>query len=275
MSDVRVVSGAPIKSGTYERSPISPCRFFLPYFYPGDRNAHLQPLSAGLFPFVYDPPGKYFFPPYAQISGTIGEMVDIFSTPVQLLFLPTLTRLPTPDPQVKPSLILTSPRKRLSRGQGDDLRYRAALPARSIPSFGACLSHWPNAPTKPRGPVVKRRIACLKVLEAFLRHLDEDSLCIGHSSPESDFIALDMKSIARETGLNRKRCERAITLLKNMGFIEVRQPQYGHNPAKYAGLRAVRAITPALIEWLRAVGQSESQPEKSDTIASRGGHESD
>ena len=113
------------------------------------------------------------------------------------------------------------------------------------------------------------------VLKVLLRHLDEDTLCIGHRSPEFGFIALDMKSIVRETGLNQRRCERAITLLKDMGFLEVRQPKYGHNPTKYAGLRAVRAITPALIEWLQGAAKSENQTKKTDFSLDGGDHESD
>ena len=259
MSDVRIISGAPIKSGTYEQSPISPCSFFLPYFYPGGRNAHFPPFSKGAFNSAFDCPPENFYPLSKQIPIIIGNGVDVFSTPASPIFLPFLFYLSRHKSPVVPPKVPTCSRKNPPLAQ----------------TSSCSLQPWcPPMATSLRGLRKERRFACLMVLKVLLRHLDEDTLCIGRSSPELGFIALDMKSIVRETGLNQRRCERAIALLNKMGLLEVRPPQYGHNPTKYSGLRAVRAITPALIEWLQAVSLSEIPPKKSDSIMDGGAHES-
>ncbi len=87
------------------------------------------------------------------------------------------------------------------------------------------------------------------VMVVFLRHLDPETLCIGHWSPQGDFIPLDIATIAREAGLCRRRCERTLLYLKNIGFVAAFPPQHTHNPVRYSGLRVVKALTPAFFEW--------------------------
>ncbi len=99
----------------------------------------------------------------------------------------------------------------------------------------------------------ERREAIQAVLKVFLKHLDPASRCIGLLTPESGFISLDLKAIAEGAGLGRRRCERAIASLKKLGLIEVYPPHQhglGSDSVKYSRARAVRAISPALFEYL-------------------------
>lgn len=95
----------------------------------------------------------------------------------------------------------------------------------------------------------ERRMAVRLIMGVFLRHIDPVTLCVGHWSPKGDFISLDMATIASEASLCRRRCERSISYLKTVGFVSVFPPQHYCNPVPYAGLRVVRAVTPAFFEW--------------------------
>ncbi len=95
----------------------------------------------------------------------------------------------------------------------------------------------------------ERLKAIHSVIGVFLRHLDQETLWVGHWSPQGGFIPLDMATIARETGLCQRRCERSILCLKNIGFVSVFPQQNNCNHVRYAGLRVVRALTPAFFEW--------------------------
>ena len=95
----------------------------------------------------------------------------------------------------------------------------------------------------------ERREAIAAVLKVFLTHLDPATLWVGHWLDNGDFIPLDMATIASEAGLCRRRCERAISGLKAAGLVSVSPPQHHYNPVPYAGLRVIRAVTPALFEW--------------------------
>ncbi len=87
------------------------------------------------------------------------------------------------------------------------------------------------------------------VMSVFLRRLDPETLCIGHWSPQGDFIPLDIATIAREAGLCRSRCERTLLYLKNIGFVAAFPRQHTHNPVRYSGLLVLKALTPAFFEW--------------------------
>ena len=95
------------------------------------------------------------------------------------------------------------------------------------------------------------------VLKVFLAHLEFTTRCIGVTAPDNCFVGLDIKTIAQKSGLGRRRCERAIANLKEMGLIEVYPPRQ-HNLAspsiKYSRSRAVRAISPSFFEYLTQNG---------------------
>lgn len=96
----------------------------------------------------------------------------------------------------------------------------------------------------------ERREACQIVLEVILRHLDLASLCLGTPTPASGFIDIDMKTIVRDSGICQRRCERAIALLKEAGFMRVKQPRRQNEEGAYFGCRAIRVVTEALFEAL-------------------------
>jgi len=96
----------------------------------------------------------------------------------------------------------------------------------------------------------ERREACQIVLEVLLSRLDLASLCIGSPTPASGFTDIDMKTIVRESGLGKRRCERAIGQLKEAGFIKVAQPRRRNEEGKYFGLRAIRMFTQKFFDWL-------------------------
>ncbi|CAK7031366.1 MAG: hypothetical protein DESF_01317 [Desulfovibrio sp.] len=96
----------------------------------------------------------------------------------------------------------------------------------------------------------ERREACQIVLEVILRHLDLASMCLGAPTPASGFIDIDMGTIVRDSGLGQRRCERAIALLKEAGFMRVKQPRQQNEEGAYFGCRAIRIVTEALFEAL-------------------------
>jgi hypothetical protein len=96
----------------------------------------------------------------------------------------------------------------------------------------------------------ERREACQIVIEALLKRMDLSSLCVGTPTPANGFVDVDMKSIMADTGLGKRRCERAITLLKEAGFLQVRQPRLRNEEGAYVGLRAVRVFTENFFDWL-------------------------
>ena len=95
----------------------------------------------------------------------------------------------------------------------------------------------------------ERRKASWLVLSVFLRHLDPITLHVGYWSRSGDFIPLGMAAVVSETGLCRRRCERAISHLKALGFVAVLPPRHLCNPLPYVGLRVIRAVTPSFFEW--------------------------
>lgn len=96
----------------------------------------------------------------------------------------------------------------------------------------------------------ERREACQIVLEVIFRHLDLASMCLGIPTPASGFIDIDMKTIVRDSGIGQRRCERAIALLREAGFMRVKQPRRQNEEGAYFGCRAIRIVTEALFEAL-------------------------
>jgi hypothetical protein len=96
----------------------------------------------------------------------------------------------------------------------------------------------------------ERREACQVVLEVIFRHLDLASMCLGTPTPASGFIDVDMKTIVCDSGIGQRRCERAIALLKEAGFMRVKQPRRQNEEGAYFGCRAIRIVTETLFEAL-------------------------
>ena len=96
----------------------------------------------------------------------------------------------------------------------------------------------------------ERREACLVVTETLLSHLELASLSLGVPTLANGFIDIDMKAIVRDSGLGKRRCERAIRQLKRAGFMQVTQPRGRSNEGQYFGCRAIRIITTAFFDWL-------------------------
>jgi len=96
----------------------------------------------------------------------------------------------------------------------------------------------------------ERREACQIVLEVIFRHLDLASMCLGTPTPADGFIDIDMRTIAHDSGIGKRRCERAIAMLKQAGFMKVSQPRTRNAEGVYYGCRAIRIVTEKLFEWL-------------------------
>jgi hypothetical protein len=75
-------------------------------------------------------------------------------------------------------------------------------------------------------------------------------MCLGSPTPASGFIDIDMRTIVRDSGIGQRRCERAIVLLKEAGFMRVKQPRRQNEEGAYFGCRAIGIVTEALFEAL-------------------------
>ena len=113
----------------------------------------------------------------------------------------------------------------------------------TCPNLGDHLSH-PHRKTRS-----ERREACQIVIETIF-HLDLASLCVGTPTLENGFIDIDMRTIVRNSGMGQRRCERAIALLKEAGFMKVQQPRVVNDQGDYVGLRAIRVVTTLFFEFL-------------------------
>ena len=96
----------------------------------------------------------------------------------------------------------------------------------------------------------ERREACQIVIETILSHLDLASLCLGTPTLENGFIDVDMRAIVRDSGMGQRRCERAIAMPKEAGFMKVQQPRAINDQGDYVGLRAIRVVTTLFFEFL-------------------------
>jgi hypothetical protein len=112
---------------------------------------------------------------------------------------------------------------------------------------GKCKPLQSNPHRKTRS---ERREACQIVIETILSHLDLASLCLGTPTIDAGFIDIDMRTIARDSGIGQRRCERAIAMLKEAGFMKVQQPRAINDQGDYVGLRAIRVVTTLFFEFL-------------------------
>ena len=150
------------------------------------------------------------------------------------------------DPK-NPSL---SPAKPIRKGKGGLPRILSLAAERAKawyfhPKKCPPLQAQPNRRTRS-----ERREACQVVLETILAHLDLASMCLGTPTAASGFIDIDMRTIVLDSGIGQRRCERAIALFKEAGFMKVTQPRTQNDEGMYFGCRAIRVVTEALFEWL-------------------------
>lgn len=143
-----------------------------------------------------------------------------------------------------------SPAKPIRKGKGGLPRILSLAAERAKvwyyhPKKCTPLQAQPNRRTRS-----ERREACQIVLETILAHLDLASMCLGTPTAASGFIDIDMRTIVRDSGLGQRRCERAIALFKEAGFMKVTQPRTQNDEGLYFGCRAIRVVTEALFEWL-------------------------
>ena len=150
------------------------------------------------------------------------------------------------DPR-RPNL---SPAKPIRKGKGGLPRILSLAAERAKawyyhPKKCKLLQSHPHRKTRS-----ERREACQIVIETILSHLDLASLCLGTPTLENGFIDIDMRTIVRDSGIGQRRCERAIALLKEAGFMKVQQPRAINDQGDYVGLRAIRVVTTLFFEIL-------------------------
>ena len=144
-----------------------------------------------------------------------------------------------------------SPAKPIRKGKGGLPRILSLAAERAKawyfhPKKCPPLQAQPNRRTRS-----ERRGACQIVLETILSYLDLASMCLGTPTAASGFIDIDMRTIVRDSGIGQRRCERAIALFKEAGFMKVTQPRTQNDEGMlYFGCRAIRVVTEALFEWL-------------------------
>lgn len=95
----------------------------------------------------------------------------------------------------------------------------------------------------------ERREAYIRVGKALLQRLDLVTLCCG-TPTQVGFIDISMQDIMVASGLNQRRCERAIRQIRNAGFLSVMQPRGISSEGKYFGCRAIRVFTENFFVWL-------------------------
>jgi len=96
----------------------------------------------------------------------------------------------------------------------------------------------------------ERREAYQIIIETMLSFLDLASLCLGTPTLDNGFVDIDMKALVDVSGLNQRRCERAIADLKEAELVEVKQPRKLNEHGEYVGLRAIRVMREAFFEFL-------------------------
>lgn len=88
----------------------------------------------------------------------------------------------------------------------------------------------------------ERREACICLMAALLKFTDVASLRVGIPTKDG-FVNLTVDLIARHTGMNLKRVERALHGLKAAGLVTVSQPRQLKEDGTWKGLAAVKAIS--------------------------------
>lgn len=125
-----------------------------------------------------------------------------------------------------------------------------AAPKRKIPSLD-------QANDSIRQQRSERRESCLRLLIAMIKHMDLASLRIGQPTKDG-FVTYDLKFLARESRLGKRRAERALKDLIISGLISTAaaQPRQAMLDGSYRGLAKPRLISPMLFtlfglgEWL-------------------------
>lgn len=92
----------------------------------------------------------------------------------------------------------------------------------------------------------ERREACLSALWAILKYTDLSTLRVGVPARGGEFINLSIRYLANQTSLSRSRFERAFSDLKTAGIISVQQRCEKKEDGGYAGLSAVKRVSPLI-----------------------------
>lgn len=100
----------------------------------------------------------------------------------------------------------------------------------------------------------ERREACLSALWAILKYTDLASLRVGVPTPDGGFVSLTVRYLAKQTGLEQRRMERAIGDLKAAGLVGI-HPRCKQRPdGSYQGKAAIKTV-PSLLFALFGLGQ--------------------
>jgi len=88
----------------------------------------------------------------------------------------------------------------------------------------------------------ERREACIRLLKGLLRYLDIASLRVGFASADG-FQPITLDLLVRDTGLPKRRLERAHRDLKAAGLLSCSQPRQRRPDGQIVGLAGIRAIS--------------------------------
>lgn len=88
----------------------------------------------------------------------------------------------------------------------------------------------------------ERREACVRLLKALLRHVDIPSLRVGFQEPDG-FKAVGLDLLVRDSGLLKRRAERAHHDLVQAGLLSCKQPRKRTEDGRVVGLNAIRCIS--------------------------------
>lgn len=88
----------------------------------------------------------------------------------------------------------------------------------------------------------ERREACLSTMWAILKYTDLVTLKVGVPTSKGGFVNLTVRYLARHTGLQQRRVERALADLQRAGLVGV-HPRCEKRPdGSYKGLAAIKAV---------------------------------
>lgn len=103
---------------------------------------------------------------------------------------------------------------------------------------------------KSRKRRTERRASCILLLKALLKRLDLGSMKCVMPDPRFGLIDLNTEKLMQDTGLEKRRVERAMADLVSAGFVETNQPRILTANSRYMGCRSIRKIKPKLFSWL-------------------------
>ncbi|MBZ0331018.1 hypothetical protein KZO25_11900 [Halomonas sp. ANAO-440] len=89
----------------------------------------------------------------------------------------------------------------------------------------------------------ERREACLSTLWAILKFTDLVTLKVGVPTPEGGFMNLTVRYLARQTGLQQRRVERALADLQRAGLVGVHARCELRADGSYKGLAAIKNVS--------------------------------